>query len=364
MNRGLAIVVVLLSLEAGAVDVLFSGSAALDYRYVSGPNPAQNPSPLGINGLTFEVAQKVVADVGHGVSFTVKACGGCHGLELDQAYGEVHFKPLLNARVGRINVPFGEFTVRHDPTNFSTPSKPLPYAMGDMLNYSREGFNLGIVPAPYVDNGVELFGSLSLTDTAQIDYSLYVVKGLAGDNDLDFARSRIYVDNNRLPAFGARLVLTGNDWAIGASGNAGTYDSLDRLWYVMAGIDLYLKLGPVVFRAEALARRTDLDTTATGYAFELIDPWFLKAGWYAQLDWTPHPKVSLVVRTDGLHRFGMPLPGSEFTSASAGVQRQTVAALFRATEHIAIKADYELWTFSQTSYPTRHVARIGLVLGY
>ena len=74
--------------------------------------------------------------------------------------------------------------------------------------------------------------------------------------------------------------------------------------------------------------------------------------------------MTLVVRSDGLHRFGMPLPGSELTSVSAGVQRQTAAVMVRATEHIAVKADYELRTFSQSPYLTRHVARVGLVLGY
>jgi hypothetical protein len=364
MRAGWASLVLVASIPAAALEPMLSGSASLDYRSVSGPTAPQNPSVLGINGLTLEVAQKVVVDVGHGVSFTAKACGGCHGLELDQAYGEVHFKPLFNFRVGRINVPFGEFTVRHDPSNFSTPSKPLPYAMGDMLNYSREGFNLGIVPAPYVDNGLEVFGSLSLGDTVQLDYTVYGIKGLAGDNDLDFASSRTYVDNNKLPAFGARLVLTGEDWAIGASGNAGTYDPKDQLWYLMAGLDFYLRLGPVVLRAEALGRRTDLDPTAQGYPYTLVDRWFLKAGWYAQVDWTPHPQLSVVLRSDGLQRFGMPLPESELTRPTVGVQRQTLALLVRANEHLAVKLDYELWTFSGTPYLTRHMGRLGVVFGY
>jgi hypothetical protein len=120
---------------AAAFDAIFSGSAAVDYRLVSGNTALQNPSPLGINGLTFEVAQKIVAEVGHGVSFSIKACGGCHGIEIDQGYGELRLKPFFNVRAGRLNVAFGEFSMRHDPANFSTPSKPLPYAMGDMLQY-------------------------------------------------------------------------------------------------------------------------------------------------------------------------------------------------------------------------------------
>jgi hypothetical protein len=354
---------ILISLPAAAFDAILSGSASVDYRYVGGILPPQNPSPLGINGLTFEVAQKVVAEVGHDVSFTVKACGGCHGIEVDQGFGEVRLKRFFNVRVGRLNVPFGEFTVRHDPANFTTPSKPLPYAMGDMLQYGREGFNLGIVPGPYVDNGAEVYGSLSLGEKTQLDYTVYVVKGLAGDNDIDFVRSRAYVDNNRTPAFGARLVLTGDDWAVGGSVNAGAYDAKDALWYVMGGLEFYLRVGQVVVRAEALGRRTDLDPAATGYPNVLVDPWFLKLGWYAQVDWSPRPELTFVLRSDGLQRLGMPLPFTGL-SPSAGVQRQTAAMMVRTHEHLALKLDYELWTFVGTTYETRHVARLGLVVGY
>ncbi len=343
--------------------MLLSGSAAIDYRFITGANPPQNPSLLGINGLTAEVAQKAVAEVGHGVSFSVKVCAGCHGLEVDQAAGELRFKRFFNVRAGRINVPFGEFTVRHDPTNFTTPSKPLPYAMGDMLFYGSDGYNLGIVPAPYVDNGVEAFGSFSLGTSTQLDYSVYVVKGLVGENDLDFARSRAFLDANRLPAGGARLVLTGSDWGVGGSFSGGTADALDRRWYLMGGLDFFLRVGSVTFRAEALARRTDLDPTAA-YRFQLIDPWFLKAGWYAQLDWELTPRFVAIVRSDGLHRLGMPLPESNL-SPSAGVQRQTVAALVRLNDHAALKADYELWTFQGNGDERmRHVVRAGLVVGY
>lgn len=362
--RALLVVLCLTAAQSFASDaLLFSGSASLDYRYISGPNPPTNPSLLGISALGLEVAAKAVVDVGHGVSFTVKACGGCHGVELDQAYGEANIVDAFNVRLGRINVPFGEFNLRHDPSNFSTPSKPLPYAMGDMLYYGPQGFNLGIVPAPYVENGLELFGTFSLGTHVQLDYSLYGAKGLAGSNDIDFVESRRYLDNNKVPAFGARLVLSGPEWALGVSGSAGTYDPADALWYVMAGVDLYGRIGPVKLRAEALGRRTDLDPAAVGYAYRLIDRFFLKAGWYAQLEWEAHPRFTLVLRSDGLHRFGMPLPGSDL-SPTAGMYRQTAAVLGRLTENLALKVDYELWSFYGVAYEMRHVARAALVFGY
>ncbi len=363
MTRWWVGALVLAAASAHAFDVTAAGSAAVDYRYVSGPNPPENPSTLGITGLTYEVAQKLVAEVGHGVSFTVKACAGCHGLEVDQGFGEVRVKRFFNVRAGRLNLPFGEFNLRHDPTNFTTPSKPLPYAMGDMLWYGREGFNLGIVPAPFVDNGVEVYGSLSLSKKVQLDYSAYVVKGLVGDNDIDWARSRNYLDINRTPAGGGRVVLTGEDWAVGASFTGGTYDPKDTLHYLMGGLDLYLRFGPVVFRAEGLARRTDLDPTATGYAYQVIDSWFLKVGWYGQVDWAIIPQLTLVLRSDGLQHFGLPIPESSI-QPNARVLRQTVALMGRVNENFAIKADYELWTVTDAPFTARHLARLGVVVGY
>lgn len=364
MKRLALVALLCASVPAAGFDSLLSGSAAVDYRFAFGRNPPVNPSPFGINGLTLEVAQKVVVDVGRGVSFSVKACGGCHGLEVDQAYGELHVKRAFNLRAGRINVPFGEFTLRHDPANFITPSKPLPYAMGDMLQYTRQGFNLGIMPAPWVDNGAEVFGSASLGETTQLDYAVYAVKGPAGDNDFDFQRSRTYVDNNRSPAFGARVVLTGDDWAVGASGAAGTYDDRDRLWFLMGGVEGYLRLGPFTLRAEGLARRTDLDPDDPNYRFVLIDPWFLKVGWYVQADFAITEGFTLVARSDGLHRFGMPLPFSEIASPEASVLRQTLSGLYRINDNFAVKAGYELWTFTGAPFATTHVARLSLVAGY
>jgi hypothetical protein len=363
--RGVVLPILLAASPAFAIDnLIVAGSAALDYRYVSGNNPPSNPSLLGITSLGLEVAAKAVVDVGHGVSFTVKACGGCHGLELDQAYGEVMVRDFFNVRLGRINVPFGEFNTRHDPANFSTPSKPLPYAMGDMLFYGPQAFNLGIVPAPYVDNGLEVYGTLAFANTAQLDYSVYGVKGLSGTNDLDFAASRRYLDNNRLPSFGARLVLNGPDWAVGASASGGTYDDRDRLVYLMGGVELYFRAGPLKFRAEALGRRTDLDPNAQGYPFALVDAWFLKVGWYAQVDLEVQDRLTLVLRSDGLHRLGMPLPFSQVASASAGMQRQTLALMFRVTSNLALKLDYELWTFSGFASEARHAARAAAVFAY
>ncbi len=365
MRRACALILLAAAPAWAALDnVILGGSASLDYRYISGDNPPTNPSLLGINALGLEVAAKAVIDIGHGVSFTVKACGGCHGLELDQAYGEAMVRDFFNVRAGRINPSFGEFNQRHDPSNYTTPSKPLPYAMGDMLFYTPKGFNLGIVPSPYVENGLEIYGTLPFGGSVQLDYALWGAKGLAGANDFDFAYGRRYLDNNRLPALGARLVLSGAEWAFGGSVSGGTYDDADKLTYVMGGAELYFRVGILKFRGELLARRTQLDRTAPGYAFTLIDDWFLKLGWYGQIDLDVHPRFTIVLRSDGLHRFGEPIPGSDIVSTSAGMQRQTLALLLRLSGNFAVKADYELWTFGGIAFETRHVARAAVVFGY
>src|SRR5207245_2072943 len=115
--------------------------------------PSVQPSSIGIDSLVFELASKMVVDVSDRLNVTVKICFGCHGIEVDQGYAELHLSDALNLRLGRINVPVGEFNTRHDPANYTTPSKPLPYAMGDMLYYGRDDFNLGVVPTPYSDDG-------------------------------------------------------------------------------------------------------------------------------------------------------------------------------------------------------------------
>ena len=353
----------LLGATAHATDVTLAGSIALDYRQFFGA-PSKTPSLLGIDSIGLEVAQKAIVDVSHGVSVSVKVCAGCHGLEVDQAYAEVHLAEAANLRVGRINVPLGEFNARHDPTNYTPPSKPLPYAMGDMLHYGPEGFNLGIIPTPYSDNGIELFGSLPLGEAAQLDYTLYAVKGLAGTNDFDFAASRRFQDNNHTPGVGGRLVGTAGSFALGASIAAGAYDPSDKQRYLIVGLETYARVGKVVLRGEALARQTELDPAAAGYSFKLIDPWFTKLGWYAQADLEATEWLTLLYRIDGLHRLGVPLPQSELDSSNARILRHTVGGLVRFKGGLMMKAGYEYWTFFGAPYAPAHVARIALVFGY
>ena len=66
--------------------------------------------------------------------------------------------PAEQTTPGRIGVPFGDISVRYDPTSHRSVSKPLMYEMGRMAYYGREYFNLGVVPQPYVDTGIVAYG--------------------------------------------------------------------------------------------------------------------------------------------------------------------------------------------------------------
>ncbi len=372
MRRGAAVGAALAAtiLAAGgaarAFDFTLSGSGAIEYHAFVGANThaLAQPSSIGIDSLTLEVAQKLVVDVSKGVNVNVKVCFGCHGVELDQGYAEGHLKDWFSIRAGRITVPLGEFNVRHDPANYTSPSKPLPYAMGDMLYYRPSEFNLGVVPTPYADNGAEIFGSVWIGGRVLLDYSVYLVRGLVGSNDLNFVDSRAYVAAKHTPSVGGRLVMTVGPFSLGGSASWGYYDAASKLQYLIYGADLYARWRWFVVRAEFIARQTDYDPNVPGYLYAPKDRAFVKAGYYAQLDVNPLEWLTLLVRVDGLERLGMPLPGSIITSDRAGIIRATGAAAFRFAANFVLKAGYEFWKLHGTPFEDQHVVRAALIFGY
>src|SRR5262249_34441172 len=122
--------------------------------------------------------------------------------------------------------------------------KPLPYDMGRMLAYTE--WNEGILPAPWVDNGIELDG-VHFFGGNQLDYAVYAIGGPRGnadgfDFDYTLSRSgeRYYIDNNSQPSVGGRLAMTmrlgeRSNLAVGASGMAGRYDPDARLDFEIGG---------------------------------------------------------------------------------------------------------------------------------
>jgi hypothetical protein len=341
----------------------FAGSAQTSYSYVP---TSPNPRSLGFDGFIPELSMKMTADINDHVSAQVKVCYGCHGVELAMAFTDLRLVDEFNVRVGRFNPAFGEFPLRADPANHSTIDRPLPYDMGRMLRL-RE-FNMGVVPAPYVDTGIEISGTHWFGDSVQVDYAVYAVGGFRGNGDgadLDFIQSRssafYYVDNNSQPAGGARLALTiaptsRSVITFGGSGMYGRYDPDARLDYLVLGADIYARLDWFMIRAEYLMRRTEMDLgddPASRFAYGpgadgVYADFFRKDGYYVEVEADVNGRARLVARFDGLRRTGNVLLGSSLRSESS-VHRYTLG--FNLLPHPAyrIKIFGEYYDFSDFS---------------
>lgn len=344
--------------EAIDLQTNFAGSVQLDYLFVATNNRAR---AIGFDGFTTELSLKAVTDFGERTSAHVKICYGCHGFEVGMAYVDFWVWDQLSVRVGRMNPRFGDFPLRHDPANHRANSKPLPYDMGRMLR--RVEWNNGILPIPYADNGVEIYGTQWLGDDVALDYAVHAMSGLKGDDngfDIDFVQSRTpalyYVDNNSEPAVGGRAALTVNvtdfvSFTAGASIIHGTYDPSRRLAYTIAGVDLHLRAHALTFRAEALLRRTEFGILATEpsvFRFETggkNEDYVLKTGFYAELEYPFTRWLEVFGRVDGLHRSGN-LPSSSTLRRESAVLRYTPGVNFVLHRSLRIKLSGEFWDFS------------------
>ncbi|PKN53918.1 MAG: hypothetical protein CVU56_29345 [Deltaproteobacteria bacterium HGW-Deltaproteobacteria-14] len=357
---GLAAVAWVGANEAHTAEVNFAGSIQLDDLLVPTDD---RPRDFVFDGFTTELSMKLSVDVNEHISAQVKTCYGCHGFELGAAY--VDFRPFdaLRIRAGRFTPTFGDFPLRHDPANHLTSDKPLPYDMGRMLRL-RE-FNMSILPAPYVDNGVEVSLAQSLGDSVDLDVHAYLVGGLragAGATDVDFIQSRsrelYYVDNNSQPTIGGRIAASfylGPDAAltVGASGMYGTYDPDNRLDLLVLGADLVLRIERWALRIEYLLRRTRMDLgddPSDGFLYGVgadgrYDPYSLKDGFYAETTFPIGEYVELVGRVDGMRRQGNVPKTSPLRSKSA-ILRYTLGGNLRLTEGWRVKLSTELYDFS------------------
>lgn len=315
--------------EARGQERNFAGSAQLNYQYVPTEEVGRD---ITFDGFTTEMSLKLAMDFSEHVSANVKLCFGCHGFELDMAFVDLRAADELNFRVGRFNPAFGEFPLRHDVANHRTNDKPLPYDMGRMLRL-RE-WNMSVLPAPYVDNGIEINGTHWFGDSVQFDYAAYAVGGFRGNEqsvDIDWILSRsgafYYVDNNSRPAVGGRMALTFDISldvlaTLGASVMHGTFDPDNEQTYTVMGADFYLRLDRVDIRAEYLVRRTEMgfrnpDQFRYGPGADgEFDNYFLKDGFYIQTN-VPLGVIELVARFDGMRRFGNVVTTSPLRSESA-----------------------------------------------
>jgi hypothetical protein len=344
--------------SAHALDRTFAGSVQLDENLAPG-EPTTNAGTQSFYGFTAELSGKLAVDLSDHVSANVKVCYGCHGFETDMAYIDLRVADELNFRVGRFSPSFGAFNLRHDPANHKLADKPLPYDMGRMLR--MRDWNLGVLPSPFPDNGIEIDGSHWFGERVEIDYAAYAVSGFKGGEtglDIDFTQSHsgslYYVDNNNTPAGGARLALTAklgprSDLTLGASGMYGTFDPQNKYSYGILGADVSLRVGRTNLRAEWLVRRQEYDASDQSQLKYVVPPsggdFFVKHGAYVELEHPLGAGVDGIVRVDGLLRLGNVAAGSPLTS-DASVVRYTLGASYVVARGVRVKVTPELWQFN------------------
>jgi len=341
---------------AQAVDRTFAGSVQLD-EHLAPELPSSDARSAVFDGFTTELSLKLAVDLSEHASANVKVCYGCHGVEADMAYVDLRAFDELNVRAGRFSPSFGAFNLRHDPANHKLADKPLPYDMGRMLR--MRDWNMGVLPSPFPDNGVEVDGTHWFGESAAIDYAVYAVSGFKGDDnqtDLDFVQSRngnlYYVDNNGTPAGGGRLALTAKagpafDATLGASLMGGTFDPANRLTYVIAGSDLWLRFGQTNVRAEWLVRRQEFNASDPQLLkYQPLSPtaFFAKHGAYVELEQPITADLDLVARVDGLLRLGNVSAASPLSNRAL-LLRYTLGASYAVTRGVRIKVAPELWHF-------------------
>lgn len=241
--------------------------------------------------------------------------------------------------------------------------------MGRMLR--MRDWNLGVLPSPFPDNGVEVDGTHWFGDHVSVDYAVYAVSGFKADQaalDLDFVQSHsgnlYYVDDNNLPAGGARLAATlemgpATELTFGASGMYGTFDPQNKLTYGIFGADAWLRVGRTNVRAEWLVRRQEFDTSNQALFKFTVPPtggdFFVKHGAYVEVEQPLGPGVDGIARVDGLLRMGNLAAGSPLSS-DAMVLRYTVGTSIVLARGVRLKLTPELWQFDYADAAGRKVA--------
>jgi hypothetical protein len=349
----------------------FAGSIQLDYMAVPTEKTGRR---VALDGATAEVSLKLAMDFTKRISANVKMCVACHGVEIGMAYFDLRVSDEMNVRIGRFTPAFGEFPLRHDPANHRTSDKPLPYDMGRMLR--AQEWNEGVLPAPWVDNGIELNGTHFFGKNLQTDYAVYAISGPragADPMDFDFKMSRsgeaYYVDNNSRPAIGGQFVASvitdSTSWSVGASVMRGTYDPEHRLAFAIYGAHFVARIRDVFFRLEALTRKHEMSLSEnpmqrfryTPGASGVWDPYVVKDGGYAELEVPFGKYLTLLWREDGLRRRGNVPMNSELRSESM-LMRHTAAAAIALRQSLRLKLSYEYYDFSD--FEDESVIHVGI----
>lgn len=359
--------------NARSQETNFAGSIQTNYMWVATDDHARAQT---FDGFTNELSLKAAVDLDDHISANVKLCYGCHGVEVDMAFVDLRVRDELSFRAGRFNPAFGDFPLRHDPANHRTSDKPLPYDMGRMLRM-RE-WNMGVLPSPYVDQGLEVNGTHWFGDVVQLDYAAHVVSGLrsgAEDVDLDWmlSRSTYYIDQNSEPAVGGRLALTLDMSAfavmtIGSSAIWGHSDPDRKRSYAVVGLDAYLRIADFELRGEYLVRRQQMAMHEPDERFRYgpgddgeYDDYFMKDGFYAEATAPLLDRLELVGRFDGLRRVGNVLVNSPLRYRSA-VLRYTAGINIVFDASVRLKLSGEFYDF--TDFDDEIVANAGVVAAF
>ncbi|MCC6572611.1 MAG: hypothetical protein IT462_02365 [Planctomycetes bacterium] len=326
----------------------FGGSFATSYGALI-PTPGQTQTVIPEEGFVgeFSLMLKIEPPV-KGLSGSFRACFSCHAFEVETATVQYRPSSEICVRAGRFNLPLGGINDRHDPGVRKTVSMPLTRTMGNMVR-QRE-FNLGVLPAPAVDTGIDVSGSIDLFGAGfSFSYDVFCVTGLRGEGaDISFVSSRSPLDNNGEPAAGARVGLDSAYFSVSGSFMFGHQDEARRLSYSVASLDFQLRIGRLSVEGEVAARHTQF-LNAGGHA----QTW-RKYGYYLQADLDIWEEFYLVFAVDGLYVADVFLGPSGPVKTRAPDTTDDRNALFRAVagvmwspwSSLRLKLDFEYWNFS------------------
>ena len=99
---------------------------------------------------------------------------------------------------------------------------------------------------------------------------------------------------------------------------------------------------------------------ASGYPFELVDPFFTKDGFYAELEHPLGRYLSVVYRYEELSRKGSPLPGAPAQMTADGrFVRYTGGIVITPASSTFVKLSWEYWDTSEYGRFQSYHAGIG-----
>ncbi len=316
------------------------GILSTDLSALLAPPGARDTLPE--EGIAGEYSVRAHLELDRRLSITVRSCVGCHGIEVESVYADLALADGLALRAGRIPVPFGGLSRRTSPAQAESSSRPLPWIMGGMVR--RREFNMGIVPAPFVDNGVALQLDQTLR-SLHVTLETALVRGLKGASpDINFISSRDFEDMNGEPAGAARLTATIGTLTLGISGSAGHYDAESALAYRMAAADFHLRLGDANLRLEFAGRQTEYEEPARGGVSE-------RWSYVVQADMPLDARVRAFVLHDMLRVEGIRLgAGGPTTVPSLGttddensIFRTAMGLVLNVRAGVQVKASAEYW---------------------